>query len=384
MKTSPRICIAGGGPTGLVCALLLKSRGFDARVFDARPLAQAQRDVRLLALARGSWTTLDPLLGAAALPRAEIRDVYVSSAGEFGVTHLPARDGAALGATVYYGDLLTALAQAAAAAGIEITRPAEIADIAQHADGVSLHLQDGTTIDADLAIVAEGAPQPAAQSSAESEAWAMLAPLAVATAAGAAFERFTREGPLALLPAPSSSPLGAGAQSGAQPMALVWCMSARQAQRRGALDDAAFTHELQAAMGPRLGKLLHAGARHRMPLTQAHSDTPVEHRVVRLGNAAQTLHPVAGQGFNLGLRDCVVLADTLAQAESIDAALSQFAARRASDRRAIVAITAALPQIFATRFAPVGWARAAGLNVLNVVPPLRDALAHLLMFGVRA
>lgn len=375
MSPSLRIAIIGGGPTGLACALLLASRGFAPQVFDARTLPEAQRDARLLALSRGSWITLAPLLGPHLPHRAEIRDVYVSSAGEFGVTHLPSRDGIALGATVHYGDLLTALAAAADTAGIDIRRPMKIDAITQTANSASLRFADDTSLDADLVIVAEGTPHETYAP--QSKTWALLAPLLMSTSPGAAFERFTREGPLALLPAPAPT-------AAEQSMALVWCMSEETAQRRALLDDALFVGELQEAIGPRIGKVLAVGQRCRFPLMQAANATPVEHRIVRVGNAAQTLHPVAGQGFNLGLRDCVVMADAITPAQTIDAALTQFAARRSTDRRAISAITASLPAVFASRFAPLALARTAGLNVLNLVPPLRDALAHLLMFGVRA
>ena len=109
-----------------------------------------------------------------------------------------------------------------------------------------------------------------------------------------------------------------------------------------------------------------------------------QHRVVALGNAAQTLHPVAGQGFNLGVRDCASLADELAQDRPITEALGSYARRRRLDRNAIATLTGALPAVFASRFGPLAIARGLGLALLDTAPPLRRELAQLLMFGVRS
>ena len=381
---TPPIAIVGGGPIGLACALLLDARGIAVRVLDARTLAAAQRDARVLACSRGSWSILEPLLGGIALRRADITDVFVSSAGEFGVTHLP-DDGAPLGATVCYGELVTALSRAAERAGILVERDAKVADIAQHTTAVTLRTATGS-IEAPMAVVAEGQPgvadARAASHPPDDDAWALVASVEVhGPAPGAAFERFTREGPLALLPAP--------ADDDGHSMSLVWCMGGAMSERRLALDDAGCVKELQGALGSRIGRVTALGPRSRFRLAQSVDKSIHRNRVVRLGNAAQTLHPVAGQGFNLGLRDCMVLADALARHSRgadtawIEPALADYAARRAPDRRAIASLTAALPGMFASRFVPLALARSAGLVALNLVPAMRNQLAHLLMFGVR-
>ena len=125
---------------------------------------------------------------------------------------------------------------------------------------------------------------------------------------GQARERFTRDGPLALLPLP------ARAASGTERMALVWCMTVAQAETRGALSDADFIDQLNAEVGERTLRVVELGTRARFPLHQQARDALIEHRVVYLGNAAQTLHPVAGQGLNLGLRDGAVLAEKIGAA----------------------------------------------------------------------
>jgi 2-octaprenyl-6-methoxyphenol hydroxylase len=165
MAHDGRIAILGGGPTGLACALLLARRGRASIVIEARRLDEALRETRLLALSRGTWQLLEPLLGTAPPRTASIRTVHVSSAGEFGVTRIADADfdGAPLGATVLYGDLLAALASAVdAQPAIEVLRPRRATEVLQRPDAVRVALEDGTTLEAPLAINAEGLPSAAA------------------------------------------------------------------------------------------------------------------------------------------------------------------------------------------------------------------------------
>jgi len=381
MKEAGRIAILGGGPIGLACALLLAQRHIGSVIVDARTLDDARRDARLLALSRGTWQVLQPLL-ADHLPRhAPIRDVYVSSRGEFGSTHLAARDfdGADLGVTVLYGELLESFARAVAAQStIEVRRPCRALRVAQFPAHVRITLDDATSIEAPLAVHAEGLAVPHGVADRTAMQWAVIANVHThGTAPGSAFERFTRDGPLALLPTPAGD-----AQT--RTLALVWCMSDEESARRLALPEQAFKEELQRALGTRIARIETIGPRRRYPLAQTMRRELREHRVVALGNAAQTLHPVAGQGFNLGVRDCLTLADTLATHDGIDAALADYEARRRIDRAAIGSLTRWLPDAFATRFAPIAIARSAGLLALDLMPALRRQLAHLLMFGARA
>ena len=384
-----KVIIIGGGPIGLACAALLAQRGIGSRVLDARPLEPARRDVRLLALSRGTWEILMPVLGADLPPRAAIRAVYVSSAGDFGATHIGADDfdGADLGATTLYGDLLAALAASVAVQpAIEVLRPVAATAVQQRHDRVEVLLADGSTLCADLAIHAEGAiAAPAAGDDAVAvDDWAVLADLRLRPTradlpAGAAFERFTRDGPLALLPTPSALGSGVG-----RVLSMVWCMGAAEARRRSELSDSALLDELQAQLGARIGTVTAIGPRRAVALPRRMREQVHHHRTVALGNAAQTLHPVAGQGFNLGVRDCVTLADELAQGANCTEALARYARRRRADRAAITLLTGSLPALFASRFVPLAVARGIGLALLDAAPPLRRELAHLLMFGVRS
>ena len=372
----------GGGPTGLAAALLLAQRGFAVEVFDARPVAEAQRDPRLLALSRGSWQMLAPFLaplpGASSAPRAAIRSVHVSSSGEFGVTRIDATAGAEpLGATVRYGDLLRDLAAAAAvASNIRQHRPAVVRGIVTRPAEVEIDTGEAGVQRAALAVHAEGAAAAAPPDAPQ----AILADVTLAgLGAGVAVERFTRSGPLALLPLPGAAP---------DARSLVWCSDVPLARTRAALDDRDFAAALQAELGTRIGRVVQCGPRRAFPLQHAMRDDVRAHRSVWLGNAAQTLHPVAGQGLNLGLRDCATLADCLAvcrdRQTDVPDALSAYARRRGRDRRTIATLTRALPALFASRFAPLALARSFGLTALDLAPPLRDALAHVLIFGVRA
>jgi 2-octaprenyl-6-methoxyphenol hydroxylase len=384
MATGHDVIVIGGGPIGLACALLLAEKRIGCCVLDAVPLRQAQGDGRLLALSRGSWEILEPLLEGNLPRRAAIREVYVSSAGDFGSTRISADDfgGAGLGATVLYGDLLAALAaRAADRPRIEIRRPMQATEVRQRPDRVDVRLADGNTLQAAVAVHAEGN---AADRSVTVDDWAIIAdvllrPRQAGLAAGAAFERFTRSGPLALLPTPAS-----GHDPAQRTLALVWCMNAGEARRRAPLDDAELIAELQSAIGARIGTVTAIGPRRAVALPRRVREQVNRHRVVALGNAAQTLHPVAGQGFNLGLRDCVTLADELTSTGVSPAALSRYARRRHADRTAIALLTRALPGIFATDLAPVALARGLGLALLDAAPPLRRELASVLMFGARS
>lgn len=383
------IAILGGGPVGLALALLLAKRAVPSVVFDARSVEQASVDRRLLALSLGSLQTLRAIteLGSAHMSPllAPINTVIVSSVGQFGRAVIGEQDVGAemLGATIRYGELVRALSTAAETNSvISVRRPLRVLSVRQSPSSVEVALQGESAFTAPLALSAEGFGVEAVASARYS---ALIADLDVTGfQPGTACERFTRDGPLALLPLPSQTMVGA------QKMALVWCMSNAQADRRDALDDREFLAELASQLGERHLRVLAVQSRKRFPLNERARSELVEHRIAYLGNAAQTLHPVAGQGLNLGLRDGAVLAELIASAylagaQEVDpiSALQAYAQSRRADRAAIVALTRTVPAFFSTRFAPVALARSIGLTALAVVPNLRREFARLLMFGVR-
>lgn len=378
------VAILGGGPVGLTLALLLARRHVPSVVVDARSVEDARRDRRLLALSRGTLETLRTVVALPETALAPIRTVVVSSRGEFGRAVLDEReiDGRPLGATVRYGELLAALdAACASQPAIDIRRPCAAVAQRQTADGVEVRLADGAPLSTSVAVNAEGAP--GGSRAARPEQSALIADLEVeGPAAGTAFERFTREGPLALLPLPGA------AVGGLRPMSLVWCMPTDSADRRERLADAELMAELQAELGERNARVRTVRARGRYPLIEQARDAVREHRLVYVGNAAQTLHPVAGQGLNLGVRDCALLAEAIAAAvargEDPIVRLADYERARRADRWAIRTLTRAAPAFFATRFGPVAAARSLGLTMLSIFPDLRIEFARLLMFGVRS
>lgn len=388
------VLILGGGPIGLVCALMLARHGIACTLVDARPVAALQRDRRLLALSRGTRNALEPLIGVDFAPLGEIRRVHVSSRGQLGSAMLGAADfdGRPVGATVWYADLVAALDRAAQGQErIGMLRPRRALDVVQDRDSVRVALDDGSTLAGCLAIDAEGTPPPAGAPA----QCALLAELDLACARGDAIERFTGEGPLALLPLPEPA-TGAGTNTR---MSMVWCLPADIARARLALPDAQICARIGAALGARLGSPRAIGPRSLFPLHTHRRARVCENRIVRLGNAAQSLHPVAGQGFNLGIRDSACLVQCLVEARQqaaqaaaragtadagpdVPAALQRYQRQRRLDRTLLPALTSALPPLFATRFGPVAAARSAALLGLDVVPGLRRAFTRLLMFGV--
>jgi 2-octaprenyl-6-methoxyphenol hydroxylase len=187
-----------------------------------------------------------------------------------------------------------------------------------------------------------------------------------------AYERFTAEGPIAVLPL-------ADGRCG-----IVWTRRPEEAGRLVALDDATFLAELQRAFGFRLGRLLRVGARHAYPLALSRSTAHTGERLAIVGNAAQSLHPIAGQGFNLGLRDAASLAEVLADARAAGetdagaaAALEAYSQWREEDRRGIVAFTDGLVRLFGNPLGVVRGLRSAGLLAFDAFPPAKSALSRL-------
>jgi len=397
------VLIAGGGPAGLALALMLAHRRVHSTVLDARPLEAARADPRLLALSRGTLQMLQPLAKLRPESMAAIRNVVVSSAGEFGRVRIGAEDVAQgavdqpLGATVRYGDLLLPLAEACeASAFVTVRRPCRVLAVRQQPQQVLADVVPASTAAADadgnatlaasLLVHAEGGADPrAAGGRGDLAQVAVLADVTVSgVAPGCAHERFTRDGPLALLPAPGAPP----PVSGSCNLSLVWCMPPSQARRRLALADAEFLAELQQAFGVHNGRLLRIGPRGSHAL-QSHARSALhQHRVVWVGNAAQSLHPVAGQGLNLGLRDCTELAALIGQAfadgHDPATALPAYARRRRADRTTLITLTRNAPALFASRAAPIALGRSLALSALSMIPELRREFARLLMFGVRA
>lgn len=373
------VAICGAGPVGMALAALLVRRGMDgARIglIDAKALGTAITDPRSIALSYGSRMLLEEI-GAWPVPATAINQIHISRRGHFGRSMIDRteHDVPALGYVTRYGELVTALSAACERAGVDIIRPARVTGHLEHSAGVELKLDDARQLDAAVVVQAEGGVFGEQDSKAVTRDYQQTAVIARVSAsapiAHRAYERFTGEGPLALLP-----------QDGADghQYALVWCVRPDTADALLALDDAAFLARLSDAFGTRLGRFTGASERAAYKLG-LNADARATARTVAIGNAAQTLHPVAGQGLNLGLRDAAVLARLLAQGAT-PGKLAEFGAARQIDRRLTVGLTDTMARAF-TNEGPGQALLGLSLGLIDTVGPARTLLADLMMFGRR-
>ncbi|WP_174963141.1 UbiH/UbiF/VisC/COQ6 family ubiquinone biosynthesis hydroxylase [Burkholderia aenigmatica] len=381
------LAIVGAGPVGLALAGWLARRSATQHasiaLIDAREPAANANDPRAIAVSHGSRVLLDTLAWPA--DATPIEHIHVSQRGHFGRTLIDRdeHDVAALGYVVRYGSLMQALAGAVRGTRIDWLTSTTARAPQQDADGVTLTLdgpQGERTLRARVVINAEGGlfHEQQADTAKHRRDYGQTALVGTVTVSAprpnVAWERFTHEGPLALLP------LGGPRQA---EYALVWCCTPDEAARRAALPDDAFLRELGAAFGERMGEFVAIAGRASFPLGLNAAQTLVNGRVAIVGNAAQTLHPVAGQGLNLGLRDAHTLVDTLSAQGFEATALATFNARRALDRRFTIGATDTLARLFTIDSGPLPLLRGAALTALEFVPPLKKLIARQMMFGQR-
>lgn len=369
------VAIIGAGPVGMALALSLKDSGQRVRLIDSRAPKAWAGDPRALALAHGSYQLLERLQAWDAGAATKINEIHVSQRGGFGRTLLSAADygTAALGYVMRYSDLAGALA-ARIDPGQMIFNCA-VDSIETTSAQASLTLI-GTTqrITAQLIVHAEGTPTNAPEVRVRD--YHQHAIIAQVTPARPhrhrAWERFTPDGPLALLP------LG-------DDYSVVLTVPSEQAARLLELSDDDFLATLRERFGRRMG-FVSSGARSSFPLALRVRTPIVQQRQVWIGNSAQTLHPVSGQGFNLGLRDAAELASALLDHPSGDcaAALAAYARGRQTDRRYSMGFTDAIVRLFSNDLAPLRCARGIGLLALDLAPPLRHFVAKRMIWGARA
>ena len=373
------LIIVGAGPVGMTLALALKDSGLDILLVDARARGAARHDPRVLALSHGSRLTLERLGVWAQLRATPIETIHISQQGRLGRSLLSAADYGlpAMGYVVAAGDLAAALDDALAAAGIPILDHSSVAGLAAGADDVIVSLTGGNPLTARLVACAEGSIDGDDAPELVERDYAQHAVICVATPveghAHRAWERFTPQGPLAVLPC-------------GHDCAIVHTADPAEADALMALDDDAYRARLQAHFGDRL-HFAAVGPRARYPLKLRYRPNPVGQRTVWLGNAAQTLHPVAGQGYNLALRDVWALAQVLLRADGDPGApdtLARYAGERRLDRQGTIRFTDGLVRLFSNAIAPLAHARGAGLFALDLLPPARHFVAKRMMFGARA
>jgi 2-octaprenyl-6-methoxyphenol hydroxylase len=420
------VTIVGAGPVGLALAGWLARRSatqaLKIALIDAREPQDAVGDPRAIAVSHGSRMILEPLRWPA--DATAIQRIHVSQRGHFGRTLIDHTEHGlpALGYVLRYGSIVQGLAEAVRATSVHWFGSTSAAAPTQELDGVTLPIETaGVTrqLRTRILVNAEGGlfgdqksgkgaeeksagqvratagdsaerepgkdtGKSVAESASKSTAvkgsrdygqTALVGTVSVsAPRPHVAWERFTSQGPIALLPM--------GGARGAD-YALVWCCTPDEAARRAQLSDDAFLRELGAAFGDRMGRFTQIKGRASFPLGLNAVDTLVNGHIVAIGNAAQTLHPVAGQGLNLGLRDAHALADALSAEGPTPLALATFAQRRALDRRLTIGATDTLARLFTVDFGPLAIMRGLALTALEFAPPVKTALARQMMFGQR-
>ncbi|WMC09429.1 2-octaprenyl-6-methoxyphenyl hydroxylase [Oceanimonas pelagia] len=339
--------------------------------FDARSIALAWHSQTLLQQL-DIWPALAPL----ATP---ITHIQVSDQGHFGRVEMSAEEYGvpALGQVIELHPTGRELhRRLAACEHITLYCPDRIIRFEQQLQQVNVELASGAAFSAGLLVAADGNRSLIGERLGmprrrlDYGQSAIIANIATAEPhRGRAFERFTPEGPLALLP------MSEGRSS------LVWCVSPGRAEALMAMSEAAFLAALQRQFGYRLGKLERTGERHCYPLVLDEALRPWQHRVVLLGNAAHLLHPIAGQGFNLGLRDVATLTEHLARALTAGqdlgshAVLSGYGRARLPDQAGMVGLTTALALLFSNDHPVLAAGRNLGLSAMAACSPLKSQLA---------
>jgi 2-octaprenyl-6-methoxyphenol hydroxylase len=382
------LVIVGGGMVGASLAVALGGGPLRIAVLEAVPFraaAQPSYDDRAIALAYGTHRIFAAMglwesLRGAATP---IHSIHISDRGHFGFTRLDCRDEGveALGYVALsrtMGAVLTERLEQLP--HVDVLCPATVSNVVIGSDHAEVVIDGGDAprrLTAKLVVAADGA-------SSQVRDWLGIATkrweyhqTAVITNItpqrphhNRAYERFTDSGPLALLPMDENR------------CSVVWTVRSDHVDKVMALDDAAFLAALRQRFGGRLGDFLRVGARRAYPLMLVRAAEHVRSRLALIGNAAHTLHPVAGQGFNLGLRDVAVLAEVVSDAAAAgrdigdSEVLQTYARWRRRDHQKMIAFTDGLARVFANPLAPLRALRNAGLLTVDVVPPLKHMLTR--------
>ncbi|HWK74850.1 MAG TPA: 2-octaprenyl-6-methoxyphenyl hydroxylase [Povalibacter sp.] len=388
------IAIVGGGLVGASLALALARVNLKVVLIEAQPFgaaAQPSFDDRTTALSNGSRRIFE---GIGVWPLIEreataIRRIHISDQGRFGFARLDAREQQlqALGFVVINRVMGAALWQRLEEAAVTILAPARVVSAElkdQHRELLCRLDSDATvTVEARLTIAADGAHSAVREAAGIGATHWDYDQHAIVTNVFTqrfhdyvAYERFTSAGPLALLPMTEGR------------VGLIWTMAPALASAMGELPDGEFLARLQDAFGFRLGRFTRVGQRQLYPLALTRSDEHIAPRLAVVGNAAQALHPIAGQGFNLGLRDAASLAEVLADAQAASGNGAEFDAGdgvlleryrewRTADRGRIVGFTDGLVRLFTQPFGPIKLARDLGLLAFDLFPSAKDALSQL-------
>ncbi len=382
------VAIVGAGPVGAVAALALAARGVPARLFDAREPAAGKPDRRAIALSWGTRLALERLGIWTRLARADpITRVSVSERGAFGSIEFTTDDlgTPALGFVVDYGDLALACSRALEAAGIPTDWRTTVAAIEPGSAALTLalapdgdlarRLQARCVVLADGAEGIDGGPAPGRSARAYRQVALVGDVASERFTPGRAHERFAGSGPLALLPRAGHH-------------ACVWVVEPDVAQRLLDAGPEALARALEAAAGPAFGKMRWLTSPVQVPLALRRAGRSADPRVVPIGNAAQVLHPVAGQGFNLGVRDALGFASAWPHCpggcvpeDALLQALAGFARARRADRAFTATATDLIARVTAIDNPFVAAVRGLGLSAIDMVPQLRRRALEAMVFG---
>lgn len=381
MANNYDLIIVGGGMVGASLAIALKNSTLRIALVEAvsaQSYTQPSYDDRGIALSYGSQRIFESLglwtqLTTHSTP---IGNIHVSDRGHFGVTRLSAVDEnvPALGQVITARSMGLVLNEAIEAQqNLDIISPASVVKLEQFDDHIELELGNGHKLSAQLAVAADGGQSTIRKLlglGALEHDYQQTAVTANITPSQPhnnwAFERFTDTGPIALLPMSDNR------------CSLVWTVKSGEDKALLDLTEQDFLAQLQDRFGYRLGKLKQVGQRHSYPLRLIQADQPVQHRAVLIGNAAHNLHPIAGQGFNLGLRDVAVLADILVSSteDCGDASLLfDYKQWRLNDQDNVIQATNSLVTLFSNDNPVLGHLRGAGLSLMEALPPVKHWLA---------
>ncbi|WP_404340822.1 2-octaprenyl-6-methoxyphenyl hydroxylase [Pseudoalteromonas mariniglutinosa] len=383
------VVIIGGGLAGVSCALALKQATTELSIavveanklnadyhpsFDDRSIALAQQSVQYLM----SINAFDPRANFA----AAIEKVTVSDRGHFGKTHIDCAEynQSALGYVVEVNPFGRSLHQQLASTDVCLYCPNSVSKLEYQLDKVNVTLQSGTIISTKLLVIADGA-QSATRKLANIpfitkpyQQGAIIANIEVAKGHNNhAFERFTEHGPMALLPMSNKR------------YSLVWCMQTEYINKHESLSDDDFLSRLQATFGYRAGLFTKVGMRASYPLVYGRAESLSHHRTVLIGNAGHAIHPIAGQGFNLGLRDVQLLSDLVQKHKCLgDYAFTRaYAKQRSQDISTVMTLTDGLVRLFSNSSRMLALGRSIGLFSMDIYSSLKTPLAKQLMGQVK-
>ncbi|CAM2734663.1 2-octaprenyl-6-methoxyphenol hydroxylase [Legionella steigerwaltii] len=369
------ILVIGGGLTGATLMLALQGLGYSTLLVEAKPFSNKispDFDARSLALSPASRRILT-MLGVWDLLKKHVTPIdtiHVSDQHHFGISRLQGELDAPLGHVAEMQHINQALHQLLP--HDQLIAPASLHSLDYENHSATILTDSGEiNIVARLIVAADGAHSEARRFCSLPANTKLYGQHAIVANIGLlkphqhrAYERFTRYGPLALLPMQENR------------MSLVWAVPPKEAERLLSLSEVDFLQELQLAFGYRLGRFAKVGKRFSYPLQQVLMPKQTKWPVVFVGNAAHTLHPVAGQGFNLGLRDVATLAQCIAERGLNAEMLHQYVQLRSHDQKAITRLTDGLIQVFTSRLPGLGVARGLGLMALDNIPALKNLLAR--------